>query len=81
MFGESVGFPAARRLARQRHLAAMPPSMQASEDPMAEQPTGSALSGAFHRPASMRTQRRSSSAVWGYSSLSMRFLSMHRSIN
>ena len=81
MLGESVGFPAASRLARQRHLAAMPPSMQASEDPMAEQPTGSAVSGAFHRSASMRTQRRSSSAVWGYSSLSMRFLSMQRSIN
>ena len=29
----------------------------------------------------METQRRSISAVWGYSSLSMRFLSMHRSIS
>ena len=45
MLGLSVGFPAARRLARQRHLAAMPPSMQASDDPMAEQPTGSAVVG------------------------------------
>ena len=31
----------------------MPPSMQASDDPMAEQPTGSPSSGAFHRSASM----------------------------
>ena len=45
MLGESVDFPAARRLALQRHLAAMPPSMHASEDPMAEQPTGSAACG------------------------------------
>ena len=81
MLGLSVGFPAACRLARQRHLAAIPPSMQASEDPMAEQPTGSSVVGAFHRSARIETQRRSISAVWGYSSLSMRFLSMQRSIN
>src|ERR1700691_1215395 len=81
MLGLSVGFPAARRLARQRHLAAIPPSMQASEDPMAEQPTGSSVVGAFHRLDRMETQRRSISAVCGYSSLSMRFLSIHRSIN
>jgi hypothetical protein len=68
-------------LGRQRHLAAMPPSMQASDDPMAEQPTAPALSGAFQRSASIWTQRRSSSAVWGYSSLSIRFLSMQRSIS
>ena len=81
MLGESVGFPSARRLARQRHLAAMPPSMQASDDPIAEHPMASPPSGAFHRSARIWTQRRSISAVWGYSSLSMRFLSMHRSIN
>ncbi len=81
MLGESVGFPAAWRLARQRHLAAIPPSMQASDDPMAEHPTASPVAGAFHRSARMWTQRRSSSAVWGYSSLSMRFLSIQRSIN
>ena len=81
MLGLSVGLPAASRLALQRHFAAMPPNMQASDEPMAEQPTGSPPSGAFQRPASMRTQRRSSSAVWGYSSLSMRFLSMQRSIS
>ena len=45
MLGLSVGLPAASRLARQRHLAAMPPSMQASDEPMAEQPDGSALVG------------------------------------
>src|SRR5271167_2910925 len=81
MLGFSVDFPAARRLARQRHLAAIPPSMQASEDPMAEQPTGSSVVGAFHRWDRMETQRRSISAVWGYSSLSMRFLSIQTSIN
>src|ERR1700733_12394913 len=81
MLGLSVGFPAARRLARQRHLAAMPPSMHASEDPMAEQPTGASVVGAFHKWDRMDTQRRSISAVWGYSSLSMRFLSILRSIN
>ena len=69
------------RLARQRHLAAMPPSMQASDEPMAEQPTASASRGAFHRSASICTQRRSISAVWGYSSLSIMFLSMARSIS
>ena len=74
MFGLSVGLPAARRLARHRHLAAMPASMQASEDPMAEAPTVLAASGAFHRSASMCTQRRSISAVCGYSSLSIMFL-------
>ena len=59
----------------------MPPSMQASEDPMAEHPTASPDSGAFQMSARIWTQRRSSSAVWGYSSLSMRFLSMQRSIS
>ena len=74
MFGLSVGLPSARRLARHRHLAAMPASMQASEEPMAEAPTVLAASGAFHRSASMCTQRRSISAVCGYSSLSIMFL-------
>ena len=53
MFGLSVGWPAARRLARQRHLAAIPASMQASEEPMAEAPTVLAPSGACHRSASI----------------------------
>ena len=74
MFGLSVGLPAARRLARHRHLAAIPASMQASEEPMAEAPTVLAASGAFHRSASMCTHRRSISAVCGYSSRSIMFL-------
>ena len=74
MFGRSVGLPSASRLARHRHLAAMPASMQASEDPMAEAPTALPASGAFHRSASMCTQRASISAVCGYSSLSIMFL-------
>ena len=60
--------------ARHRHLAAMPASMQASDEPMAEVPTVLAASGAFHRSAIMCTQRRSISAVCGYSSLSIMFL-------
>ena len=74
MFGLSVGLPSARRFARQRHLAAIPASMQASDEPMAEAPTVLAASGAFHRSASMCTQRDSISAVCGYSSLSIMFL-------
>ena len=74
MFGLSVGLPAARRLARHRHLAAIPASMQASEEPMAEAPTVLAESGAFHRSAIMCTHRRSISADCGYSSRSIMFL-------
>ncbi len=74
MFGLSAGRPAARRLARHRHLAAIPASMQASDEPMAEAPTVLAASGAFHRSAIMCTQRRSISAVCGYSSRSIMFL-------
>ena len=81
MFGRSDGWPAAARFARQRHLAAIPPNMHASDEPMAEAPTVLADSGAFHRSASMWTQRRSSSAVCGYSSLSIMFLSIARSIS
>ena len=62
------------RLARHRHLAAIPASMQASEEPMAEAPTVLADSGAFHRSAIMCTHRRSISALCGYSSLSIMFL-------
>ena len=74
MFGRSTGLPSARRLARHRHLAAIPASMQASEDPMAEVPTAFLASGAFHKSATMCTQRASISAVCGYSSLSIMFL-------
>ena len=80
MLGRSVDLPSARRLARHRHFAAMPPSMQASDEPIAEAPTVLAASGAFQRSAIMCTQRRSISAVCGYSSLSIMFLSMARSI-
>ena len=62
MFGLSAGFPAAWRLARHRHLAAMPASMHASDDPMAEVPIVLAASGAFQMSATMWTQRRSTSA-------------------
>ena len=55
--------------------------MHASLDPVVEQPTAAAGSGAFHRSASMATQRRSSSAVRGYSSLSIMFLSRHSAIS
>ena len=74
MFGLSVDLPAARRLARHRHLAAIPASMHASDEPIAEAPTVFVASGAFHRSAIMWTHRRSISAVWGYSSLSIMFL-------
>ncbi len=80
-FGLSVGLPSAWRLARQRHLAAMPASMQASDEPMAEAPTVLAASGAFHRSAIMCTQRRSISAVCGYSSRSIMFLLIDRAIS
>ena len=49
--------------------------MQPSELPVVDVPIASAASGAFHRSASMRTQRASISAVCGYSSLSIMFLS------
>ena len=75
MLGLSVGRPAARRRARHRCSRAMPPSMQASLEPVVEVPTVSCASGACQRSPSMFTQRSSSSAVCGYSSLSIMFLS------
>src|SRR6516165_3016818 len=80
MFGLPVGWPAARRRARHRHLAAIPASMHASDDPMAEAPTVLAASGAFHRSAIMCTHRRSISAVCGYSSRSIMFLLIDNAI-
>src|SRR5580658_3058115 len=74
MLGLSAGWPAAFLFARQRHLAARPASMQASDDPTAEVPTVLIASGACHNSASMCTQRFSISAVCGYSSLSIMFL-------
>ena len=81
MFGWSVGLPSARRFSRQRHLAAIPPSMHASDEPIADAPIVLAASGAFHRSATMWTARRSISAVCGYSSLSIMFLSSDSSIS
>ncbi len=54
--------------------------MHASDEPVVEQPTAPAGSGAFHRSARIATQRRSNSAVRGYSSLSIMFLSTHSAI-
>ena len=51
--------------------------MQASLDPVVEQPVAALPRGAFHSLLRMFTQRRSSSAVCGYSSLSIMFLSAH----
>ena len=61
--------------ARQRHFSAIPPSIAASLEPVVEQPVAVSCSGAFHRSARMLTQRASISAVCGYSSLSIMFLS------
>jgi len=56
--------------------------MHASLEPVVEQPVASAPpSSAPHSAASMFTQRRSSSAVCGYSSLSIMFLSRHSSMS
>ena len=49
--------------------------MQASLEPMVEVPMVLSGSGEFQSSASMWTQRISSSAVCGYSSLSIMFLS------
>ncbi|SCD58943.1 hypothetical protein GA0115236_11314 [Streptomyces sp. IgraMP-1] len=54
--------------------------MHASLDPVVEQPTARSASGACQRSARIATHRRSISAVRGYSSLSMRFLSRHSAI-
>ena len=75
MLGLSVGLPAAFWRSRQRHLSAMPPSMAASLDPVVDVPVASSLSGEFHSRLSMFTHRSSISAVRGYSSLSIMFLS------
>lgn len=59
--------------------------MAASLEPVVEQPSAepspSALPGAFHRSARMFTHRDSISAVCGYSSLSIMFLSRHSFIS
>ena len=55
--------------------------MQASLDPVVEQPAAWPPAGACHRLLRMLTQRRSSSAVCGYSSLSIMFLAAHSAIS
>ena len=75
MLGRSVGRPAARWRSRQRHFSAMPASIAASLEPVVEVPVACSSSGEFHSRLSMLTQRCSSSAVRGYSSLSIMFLS------
>ena len=55
--------------------------MQASLEPVVEQPVASSGIGACHRSARIATQRRSISAVCGYSSLSIMFLSAQSDIS
>src|SRR4029077_1488728 len=81
MLGLSAGLPAAFRRFCQRRLSASPPSIAASLEPVVEQPVASSASGAFQRFARMLTQRDSSSAVCGYSSLSIMFLSKHSAMS
>ncbi len=81
MFGRFVGLPCARTFSRQRHLSAIPPSIHASLEPIVDVPIVVPGSGACHRFASIRTQRSSISAVCGYSSLSIMFLSNVSIIN
>jgi len=62
-------------------LSASPPSIAASLEPVVEQPVACSESGAFQRRLRMLTQRISSAAVCGYSSLSIMFLSRHSAIS
>ena len=80
-FGLSAGLPSAARRFCQRRLSARPPSIAASLEPVVEQPVASSASGACQRWLRMLTQRVSSSAVCGYSSLSIMFLSKHSAIS
>src|SRR5215212_758242 len=81
MLGLSALSPAARLLCCQRRLRASPPSMAASLEPVVEHPVAESVWGEFQRRLSMLTQRISSSAVCGYSSLSIMFLSKHSAIS
>src|SRR5215213_10290469 len=81
MLGLSAPSPAARLRCCQRRLSASPPSMAASLEPVVEHPVDTSVLGEFQRRLSMLTQRISSSAVWGYSSLSIMFLSRHSAIS
>jgi hypothetical protein len=62
-------------------LSASPPSIAASLEPVVEQPVACSASGACQSRLRMLTQRISSSAVCGYSSLSIMFLSKHSAIS
>src|SRR5215212_3196184 len=81
MLGLSALSPAARLLCCQRRLRASPPSMAASLEPVVEHPVAESVWGEFQRRLSMLTQRISSSAVCGYSSLSIMFLSKHSAMS
>ena len=76
-----LGNPAACRRWRQCHLSTMPPNMQPSLDPVVEVPTVWLGFSACQRFARILRQRSSSSAVWGYSSLSIMFFSAHSCIS
>jgi hypothetical protein len=78
---EGAASPASRRRCAQRRLSAIPASIAASLEPVVEQPTAGPSYDVPHRRESIATQRRSSSAVCGYSSLSIMFLSMHSAIS
>ena len=80
-FGLSAGFPSAARFFCQRRLSARPPSIAASLEPVVEHPVASPVSGTCHSLLRMFTQRISSSAVCGYSSLSIMFLSKHSAMS
>ncbi len=79
--GRSAGLPSARRRCCQRRFSARPPSIAASLEPVVEQPIARCGCSACQSRASMWTQRVSSSAVCGYSSLSIMFFSAHSSIS
>ena len=75
MFGASVGLPSLRCRSRHRHFRAIPPSIAASLDPVVDVPVASSSAGELQSRLNMFTHRCSSSAVRGYSSLSIMFLS------
>ena len=81
MFGLPVSRPAARLACCHRRFRASPPSIAASDEPVVEQPTARCGSSACHSDESITTDLVSSSAVWGYSSLSIMFLSKHSAIS
>ena len=55
--------------------------MHASLEPVVEQPVAALPAGAFHKLLRTFTQRRSSSAVCGYSSLSIMFFWAHSAMS